>query len=86
MVIEEGGYIVLDEKEYAEAIGQLRFAVGRVLYAFDMYGMGIFILGAQNEIVQLCEDFGQRIRGVDKPISLDYVRRNNGCDTRDNLV
>lgn len=27
--------------------------------------------------LKLAEDFGLRIRGVDKPISIEYVRRNH---------
>lgn len=73
---EDGGYIVLSEEDYAKAIGQLKVAIGAVLSVFCLYGMHVYIRGAQDEIVQLAEDFGQRIRGVDKPISIDYVRRN----------
>lgn len=74
---EEGevGYIVLDDADYAKAIGQLRLAIGAVLSVFNMYGMNVFISGAQHEIIQLAEDFGQRVRGVDKPISIEYIRR-----------
>ena len=73
---EELGYIVLDDESYTKAVGQYKLAVGAVLSIFDMYGMGIYIKGAQDEIVQLAEDFGQRIRGdLDKPISLEYIRR-----------
>lgn len=72
---EELGYIVLNDEDYNKAVGQLRLAVGAVLTAFNMYGMNVYIKGAQDEIVQLCEDWGQRIRGIDKPISIEYVRR-----------
>lgn len=78
---ENGGYLVLSDEDYAKAIGLFRMAVGGVLSAFDMYGLGVFIGGAQDEIVQLAEDLGQFLRGVDKPISLDYIRRNNGRKT-----
>ena len=74
---EELGYIVLDDETYAKAVGQFKLAVGGVLSVFSMYGMDVYIRGAQEEIVRLAEDFGQRIRGdLDKPISLDYVRRD----------
>ena len=74
----EAGYLVLDEEDYTKAVGQLKLAVGAVLSVFNMYGMDVYIAGAQKEIVQLAEDFGQRLRGVDKPISIEYIRRNNG--------
>ena len=75
---EEFCYTVLSDESYAAAIGQFRMAVGGVLKVFDMYGMGVYIGNAQEELVRLAEDFGQRIRGdLDKPISLDYVRRKH---------
>ena len=74
---EEFCFTVLSDESYAIAIGQFKMAVGGVLKVFDMYGMGVYIRAAQEEIVRLAEDFGQRIRGdLDKPISLEYVRRS----------
>jgi len=75
---EELGYIVLSDEDYQKAVGQFRLAIGAVLTTFNMYGMDIYIQGAQEEIVQLAEDFGQRVRGIDKPISIEYIRRNKG--------
>lgn len=75
MRYEELGYVVLNDEDYAKAVGQLRLAVGAVLATFNMYGMNAYIAGAQEEIIQLAEDFGQRIRGIDKPISIEYIRR-----------
>ena len=75
----------LSQDEYDKAIGQLRLQVGAI---FDflkvddklpvryMYGYEPFIRGAVNEIVKLAEDFGLRVRGVDRAISIVLVRRN----------
>ena len=65
----------LSDDEYAKAITQLTLQVGGVLGVFDLYGLGVFIPGAMGEIVRLAEDFGLRVRGIDKPISLEQVRR-----------
>jgi len=72
---EELGYITLSDEDYQKAVGQLRLAIGAVLTVFDMYGLGVHIKGAQEEIVKLAEDYGQRTRGIDKPISIEYIRR-----------
>jgi len=74
---EEFCFTVLSDESYEKAVGQFRMAVGGVLSVFNMYGMGVYMGAAQEEIVRLAEDFGQRIRGdLDKPISIDYVRRS----------
>ena len=65
----------LPQAEYDKAIGQFRLQLNGVLEPFRKYGLAEFIPGAIKEIVQLTEDFGLRVRGVDKPISLDYIRR-----------
>jgi hypothetical protein len=41
---------------------------------FKSYGMDVMIPGAVDEIVNLAEDFSLRVRGYDKPISLERVR------------
>lgn len=68
-------FVVLSDEEYTKAIGQFRLAVNAMLGVFDRYGQGVYIPGASDEIVRLAEDFGLRVRGVDKPISLAYIRR-----------
>ena len=67
--------VVLSDESYAKAVGMFRMAVGATLQCFDMYGLGAYIGGAQAEIVRLAEDFGLVVRGIDKPISLEYIRR-----------
>lgn len=75
---EGGGYIVLSEQDYAKGIFLLRGQIMELLKeVFEVYGLGIFIPGASEEIVKLVEDWGQYIRGdLNKPISIKYVRRN----------
>lgn len=64
----------LSEDEYRKSMTQLRLQLNGVLEPFDKHGLGVFIPGAVLEIVKLCEDFGLRVRGVDKPISLEMIR------------
>ena len=65
----------LDDDQYEKAVGQLRLGVANVLSVFNMYGMGIMVEQAIVEVVKLSEDFGLRVRGIDKPIGLSYIRR-----------
>uniref|UniRef100_A0A6M3LFC6 Uncharacterized protein n=1 Tax=viral metagenome TaxID=1070528 RepID=A0A6M3LFC6_9ZZZZ len=74
----------LEDSEYKKAIGQFRMQVAGVFDFLKVddkipiryrYGMGEFIPGAVEEIVRLAEDLGLRVRDVDKPISLEMIRR-----------
>ena len=62
-------YHWLDEVSYKKAIGQTRLQVGAVLaHHFSMYGLQENIPSAIDEILEVVEAFGQRVRGKDKPI------------------
>lgn len=74
----------LPEEEYRKAIGSLRLQMAGIFDFLKVddklpvryqYGMGDYVPGAIEEAVGLAEDFGLRIRGVDKPISIENVRR-----------
>ena len=66
----------LDDESYAKARWQFKANVREVLkQVFDMYGQGVYIEGATEEVFKLAEDFSLRTRGQDKPISLEYIRR-----------
>lgn len=64
----------LSEESYEKAKGQLRLQLQGVFEPFDMYGQGIYIRMAVEEVLKLSEDFGLRIRGIDKAIDIDHVR------------
>lgn len=66
----------LSDESYQKAVTQLRLNLSGVFKPFSLYGQDIFIPSAIAEVVKLCEDFGLRVRGVDKIISLEVVRRN----------
>ncbi len=58
----------LEETDYRKAIGQLRLSLNGVFEPFRLYGMNVYVDGAIDETVHLCEQFGKRIRGKDAPI------------------
>ena len=81
----------LSQDDYDKAIGQLQmhaYGIFDFLKVDDklpvryMYGTEAFVHGAVQEIVRLAEDFGLRVRGVDKIISIEKVRRNGRGDGR----
>ena len=68
----------LPKEEYDKAVGQLERQLTGVFDPFHNYGQDVYILGAIAECVKLAEDFGLRVRGIDKEIALDLIRRKNG--------
>ncbi|MBW2674930.1 MAG: hypothetical protein JRD89_16205 [Deltaproteobacteria bacterium] len=73
------GITWLSENDYSKARTQLKMSVTGVFTPFRLYGMDVYIPGAITEIVRLSEDFGLRVRGVDKIINLDLLR-GRVCD------
>lgn len=64
----------LSDEDYKKAVTQLRLQLNGVFSVFRMYGLDAYIPGAIEEIVMLAEDFGLRVRGVDKAISIEMIR------------
>jgi len=60
----------LTDEDYAKAVGQLRLQLNGVFQPFKIYGMDVFAYQAIGETVKLAEDFGLRVRGIDKPIQV----------------
>lgn len=66
----------LAENDFLKAKGQLRLQVGEILSVFNMYGMGDYIPGAIEEILEVADDYSKRLRGeVNQPIRVKK-RRN----------
>jgi hypothetical protein len=66
----------IPQEEYDKALGQLRLQLNGVFTPFHGYGHDVFIPQAADEALKLAEDFCLRVRGAEKPVSLDIVRRN----------
>ncbi len=58
----------LEDEDYEKAKGQLKLQLNGVLEPFNFYGLGLYIPEAIKQIVELCEQFGKRVRGRDVPI------------------
>lgn len=58
----------LSDEAYSKAVGQLRLHIVNLMSPFDTMGLGEFIPGTVDQIVKAAEDFGLRVRGVDKVI------------------
>ena len=64
------GIHYLSPEDYRKAVGQLRLQLNGVFLPFMFYGLQDCVPQAIEEVVKLAEDFGLRVRGVDKPIIL----------------
>ena len=60
----------ISDGDYSKALGQLKLQLNGVFRPFNMYGQHIYIPGAIDEVVDLAEQFGMRVRGKDTPIIL----------------
>ena len=67
---EEKYFVWWDDESYAKMIGQFQLQLNDILYPLRMYGQEIYVDGAHAEIMELLHIFGQKIRGVDKPLLL----------------
>ena len=65
----------LVEEKYVKFKGIYRLQLNVVFEPFRMYGQDAYIPGAIDEIVKLSEDWCLAVRGIDKPISIEYIRR-----------
>ena len=65
----------LAEEKYAKFKGIYRLQLNMVFEPFKMYGQEAYIPGAIDEIVKLSEYWCMSVRGIEKPISIEYVRR-----------
>ena len=63
----------LDNEKYQKALTQFRLQLNGVFNPL-LQGEKLDIYEAMAEITKLAEDFGLRVRGIDKPISLEGVR------------
>lgn len=68
----------INQHDYDKAVGQFRLQLNDVFSCFGMYGQGNLIPGAIEEVVELAEKFGMRVRKKDIAISLS--RRRNFRD------
>jgi len=71
-------YVRIPEADYQKAKGQLRLQLNDTLKCFKIYGLDVLIPGAVEEIMELAELFGQRVRGKDTPIKLRVKRNHRG--------
>lgn len=82
------GIYWLSEEEYKKAIGQLRLQFNGIFEPFHRPGsdtvtssiVGMTLTPMIEELLKLAEDYGLRVRGVNKVISLDIIRRDKSYD------
>ena len=60
----------LTDDEYQKAIQSTRFELREIMIPLEMYGQKPYVDGAIEEIIQLVEQFGKKIRGRDVPLKI----------------
>ena len=65
----------LSDEKFNKYVGVLKLQYNQVMQPFKMYGLDTFIPGAIDEQVKLAIRFSEVVRGKDKPISIQDIRR-----------
>ena len=60
----------LPDEQYKKLLFQARGQYGAILNVFKCYGMDVFVDQAIEECMKVTENFGQAVRGDDKPIHI----------------
>jgi hypothetical protein len=68
---KEYAYPRISDTDYQKAVTQLRLQIGGVLAPLCKYGQEPYVLGVTPVIVELCEQFGMRVRGKDQMIYVE---------------
>ena len=71
----------LDGKEYQKALTQFKLQLNGIFEPL-LKGEKLDVYEAIVEITRLTEDFGLRVRNVDKPISLEGIRAKRSKNER----
>jgi len=61
-------YPWLSDEEWAKLLFQTRGQLNAILNPLRIYGQGIYVDGAIEELLILFDKFGQRVRGKDVPV------------------
>uniref|UniRef100_A0A6M3JWB3 Uncharacterized protein n=1 Tax=viral metagenome TaxID=1070528 RepID=A0A6M3JWB3_9ZZZZ len=73
-------YIKLSEDKYKKLLFQTRGQFTAILNIFRCYGMDVFVDQAINECMKITENFGQAVRGDDKPIHILDKPKERGIE------
>ena len=65
-----GNYIKIADKDYKKLLFQTRGQFIAILNVFKCYGMDAFVDQAIEECMKVTENFGQIVRGDDKPVHI----------------
>ena len=63
-------YTKLPENQYRKLLFQTRGQYSAILNVFRCYGMDLFVDQAIEECIKVTENFGQAVRGKDKPVHI----------------
>jgi hypothetical protein len=58
----------LSNEEYDKLLGQTRLKLNGIMAVFNTYGQQPYVHEAVEQALNVCENFGLRVRGIDKPL------------------
>lgn len=63
-----------EQENYEKMLGQTRMIVNNVMFDFRKFGMSPMVDGAIKTLMEVFEEFGQRVRGKQIPFSVKVHR------------
>ena len=63
-----------EDEHYQKLIGQTRILVSNIMYDFRKHGMDVMVDGAIKTLMEVFEEFGQKVRGKQIPYSVQVHR------------
>lgn len=67
---KEEYFVWWEEDEYRKYLGQFRLQLNGILFSLRKYGQDTYVDGATRAIMELVEQFGMKIRGLDMPYQI----------------
>jgi len=61
-----------EEQSFDKAVGQFRLALNTILHPLRLYGQGLYVDTASEEIVSLALQLHNKLEGLDEPYIINH--------------
>ncbi len=65
-------YARISDDDYAKLNYHLRSQITTILWGLRCYGLEPYVIGAESQLLKLCENYGMAVRGKKLPIHVVF--------------